>query len=130
MSRCPVALVRCAKAVAAATPRPGSLEIDDVRARVLAFGRRAPLARRTQVDEAQHVLLGREADCGTALWGAQDGWRAPVAGQASGVSGEQHDVCGDRAGVEVLLVLKRLAGEHGTGHDERWRAVELCRMLL
>jgi hypothetical protein len=48
----------------------GSLKVGDVGACILPLGRGASLTWRTQVDEAKHVLLGREARGGTALWGA------------------------------------------------------------
>jgi hypothetical protein len=50
--------------------RLGSLKVGDVRAWILPLGRGALLTWRTQVDEAKHVLLGREPHGGTALWGA------------------------------------------------------------
>jgi hypothetical protein len=49
---------------------PGSLKVGDVRAWILPLGRGALLTLRAQMDEANHALLGREADGGTALRGA------------------------------------------------------------
>lgn len=48
----------------------GSLKVGDVGAWILPLGRGALLTWPTQVDEAKHVLLGREAHGGTALWSA------------------------------------------------------------
>ena len=61
--------------------------------------------------------------------GAQDLGRPPVAGQAAGVRGQQHDVCGAGCRVEVLLVLHRIAVEDARADDQRRRAVELRRRL-
>ena len=55
--------------------------------------------------------------------------RAPVAGEAAGVRGEEDDVAGDRRRVQVLLVLDLVAGDLPGGDDEGRAAVELRRRL-
>ncbi len=58
---------------------------------------------------------------------AQQAGRAPVAGEAAGVGGEQDDVGGDGGRVQVLLVLDRIAARArrrrrpGSGSGRAWR---------
>ncbi len=87
------------------------------------------LARRAEVEEADEALVVAEADGAPPRLPAQQLGRAPVAGEAAGVGGEQDDVGGDRGRVQVLLVLDRVAAEHGGDDDQGRRAVELRRAL-
>src|SRR4029450_13178122 len=68
----------------------------------------APLPQMDQADEALPVgdLAG-----GPPLWAAQDLGGAPVSGEPPCVRGQQHDVGGAGGGVQVLLVLCRIAAE-------------------
>src|ERR687892_33866 len=68
----------------------------------LALGRLALLDRMPEVDQADEALAFGEADCGTALVGAQHLRRSPVTGEPARVRGEQHDVGGARGRVQVL----------------------------
>ena len=78
-----------------------------------------------EVEEADEALALAEPDRAPPRLAAQDRGRPPVAGEAAGVGGEQDDVGGDRGRVQVLLVLDRVALEHGGDDDQRRRAVEL-----
>ena len=51
--------------------------------------------------------------------------RAPVGREAAAVAGQQDDVGGAGGGVQVLLVLDRVAGERAGADDQGRRAVEL-----
>ena len=81
--------------------------------------------RAPEMDEPHEQLVLPHSHRGGAVGGPQDARRAPVAGQAAGVRGQQEDVDGAGGRAQVLLVLDRVARELDRRADERGRAVEL-----
>ena len=73
--------------------------------------RRLLLHRRAEVEQADETLVLGHADGRPALRRPQHLRSTPVARQPSAVGGEQDDVGGAGRGVQVLLVLNRIAGE-------------------
>jgi hypothetical protein len=80
------------------------------------------------VKQADEALVFRQPDRVAAGLVAQHGRGAPVPGQPVGVRCEQHDVAGDRGGVQVFLVLLGVAAQRTRGDDQGRGPVELrCR---
>ncbi len=82
-----------------------------------------------EVQEADEALVVGQARRPRDPPRAQQGRRAPVAGEPAGVGAEQDDVGGDRGRVQVLLVLDRVAAERAGDDDQGRGAVELRRPL-
>lgn len=114
----------------ASAVRPGRLgQVGHIPLDGPALGRGLRLAWPPQMDEAEDPFVVLESDRLASGVGAKDPRRAPVAGEASRVSTEEDRV--DRAGgcVQIFLVLDRVAGQSGGGHDERRGAGELARRV-
>src|SRR4051794_3749630 len=90
------------------------------------LGRLLLLALRAEIDERDEALVVVEAQRGPPFGRLEDPGRAPVGGETARVRAEQDRVRGARGRVQVLLVLRRIAGEdRGDGHERR-RALELA----
>jgi hypothetical protein len=104
-----------------------SAQVDGCLGRGGALGGALLLDRISKVQEADEALPFRQPNRGPSGLLAQNARGAPVARKPVRVCSEQHDVAGDRGGVQVLLVLLGIAGQ-GTGGDDQGRsAVELRR---
>src|ERR1700679_899753 len=113
--------------IAAARVSIGAPSVEeDGRGGGLGTGRdRALLAGVAEMEQADEALAGGQADRGPAGLAAQQAGGAPVAGEATGVGGEQDDVGGDRGGVQILLGLVGVVALDRGDDDQGRAAVEL-----
>ena len=91
--------------------------------------RRLLLARVAEMEQADEALDGGQPGRRPALLAPQHAGGPPVAREAAGVGGEQDDVGGDGGGVQVLLVLDRVAAEDEPRRRPGSGPVELRRAL-